>query len=108
MHIRRLCPPTHAGMTSTFLFYFFGVAYFYNMVRPNVFANASDVPNTSALLNCVAQSSSFGNFMLLHLELMVELLQVQHALERAEKEKRHASDRAFLVESNITVNKQFS
>ena len=64
---------------------------------------------TSALLNgVVAQSSSFGNFILLHHELTVKLLQAQHALERAEKEKRDASDRAFLAESSINLNKQLS
>ena len=73
---------------------------------PNVFANATNVPNTSALLNGVAQSSSFGNFMLLHHELTVKLLQAQHSLEKAEKEKKDAIDRAFLAESSITLNKQ--
>jgi len=75
---------------------------------PSVVANASNLPNTSTLLNGVAQSSSFGNFILLHHELTVKLLQAQHALERAEKEKRDASDRAFLAESSINLNKQLS
>ena len=72
----------------------------------NVFANVSNLPNTSALLNNGVAQSSFGNYFLWHHELTVKLLQAQHALERAEKDKRDASDRAFLAESSISLNKQ--
>ena len=74
-------------------------------------SNASYLPHTSALptnFNSPAQSSTLGNFILLHHELTVRLWQTQHALERAEKEKKDANDRAFLAESNITLTKQLS
>ena len=71
---------------------------------PSAIANATSSLSTN--FNGVAQSSSFANFVLLHHELTVRMLQA--ALERAEKEERDASDRAFLVESSIILTKQLS
>ncbi len=70
---------------------------------PSIPVNSSALPTN---FNGVAQLSSFGNYILLHHDLTVKLLQAQHALERSEKEKRDANDRAFLVESNSNLAKQ--
>ena len=80
-------------------------------IVPSNGSSSSNLPTSSALssnVNSVVQSSSFGNFILLHHELTVKLLQAQHALERTEKEKREANDRAFLSESSVALTKQLS